>query len=224
MARGKLKPDQVLDKFAFYESFRTPFPQNGLFPSLASDMRDEFAVELLWAALTPVVIIDERFQRIAEQDCSPEYNAAVPNDWQTPTYKNEFTMGRIWKRMRVYVPKGGEECSLEQPRLENIQGYLKAILDEIGKGVYVVIHQSVLEKLGASESELTSYLACRSQKDNWVNVVCSGRGVPWQLMRNAPEQAFRPRFVALASLLECLERMPSKVHLMRLLEVTRAPK
>lgn len=219
---GTLPPTDVIDKFAFYESFRSYFPQNGLFPSLSRDAGDAFKNELLIAALTPVVILDERFQRITAKEYTADYAAAISKKWRE-NFNEHFSMGKIWKRMRVYVPNGEEECNLEQPKLNEIKKYLKSISEKIGKGAYVVVHQSIFEKLDAQEKLLTEYLTELAVQENWINVVCSGRGVPWQLLERALNNNYRPRFAALSALLECLEHMPSKVHLIRLLEVTRAP-
>lgn len=231
-ADAPLRPDEVIDGgkgFAFYESHRTPFPQTGLFASLvkqghANEQKEAFENEVLCAALTPVLILDERFQRVAAQRLSADYEAAVPRKWGISRLLQEhFSMGKIWKRMGVHVPLA-QECDLERPKLDDIRTYLNAIDTRLGRGAYIVVHQSIFEKLGAQEEhELTRCLADKAGTGGWVNVVCSGRGVPWQLQGKDRDSEYRPRFIALSALLQCLEHMPSKLHLIRLLEVTRAP-
>lgn len=221
-----LKPEDVIDKdkgFAFYESHRSFFPQVGLFPSLLLGFgASSFEQEALCAALTPVLILDERFQRIADQE-SIDYKGAIARQWRNMAA--EFKMGNIWERMRVHVPLA-DECDVEQPNLCGILKYINSIGKELGKGAYVVVHQTIFEKLRDEEKDLAKCLAEGAEKYGWINVVCSGRGVPWQLQGNNQDAAcaaYRPRFIALSALLQCLEHMPSKLHLIRLLEVTRAP-
>jgi hypothetical protein len=221
-----LEPEKTVDTFAFYESHRTPYPQIGLFKSLqgtTDDHKVAFHNEVLCAALTPVVILDERFQRIAVQTASNDYEAAITDLWFNK--HDDFKMGKIWKRMRVHVPSATEGgCNLEEPKADDIIKYLETLAGMIGQGAYIVIHQTIFEKLGnGQEKMLARYLANQAKICHWINVVCSGRGVPWQLQGNNHGSEYRPRFIALSALLQCLEHMPSKVHLVRLLEVTRAP-
>lgn len=213
-------PERV--KFAFYESHRSPFPQAGLFASLLLSFgKAGFESEALCAALTPVLILDERFQRIAAQRVSSACQPSIPDAWLNDG--QEFFMGKmIWEQMRVFVPLVNE-CNLEQPKLEEIKKYLMGITENLGKGAFVVVHQTIFDKLSESgEKGLANHLAELSKEHDWINVVCSGRGVPWQLQDRDRGADYHPRFIALSALLQCLEHMPSKLHLVRLLEVTRA--
>lgn len=215
-----LPPEKV--KFAFYESRRTAFPQRGLFDSLLHSFgKDGFEAEAQCAALTPVLILDERFQRIAAQPASSDCQESIPPVWRNG-YEQEFSMKMIWERMRVFVPQV-DECNLEQPKLEEIKKYLTDNTGNLGKGAFVVVHQTIFDKLDeASEKGLANHLVAQTLKYEWINVVCSGRGVPWQLRDRDRDADYHPRFIALSALLQCLEHMPSKLHLVRLMEVTRA--
>jgi hypothetical protein len=223
------KPSEV--EPAFYESFRSMSPQTGLFSALRADGRDplDLEKELLCAGLTPVVVLDERFQRLATQPRPEQYVAAIPPTWQR--FEAAFSMQQIWKRMRIYVPLA-TECGLEAPALDSepgavhkgIREYLECLERTLGRGVHVIVHQTIFEKLGRQEQRLVEILGAKASKLGWVNFVCSGRGMPWQLQGNDWSQfGYAPRFVPLSELLHCLEHMPSKVHLVRLLEVKRAP-
>lgn len=228
-AGDQLPPAEVIDKFKFYESYRNAFPQTGLFQTELGNSDTAASgileLELLCAALTPVLILDERFQRIARNGASGPYaGGAIPSPWTR--LDAEFTMGKIWKRMQIFVPvEDGENgnCDLESPSLENLQNYLWSIAPTLGCGAYVVVHQTIFDKLGSKGRDLARSLSQLAAEKNWVNVVCSGRGVPWQVLEGYDGESYRPRFIALSALLQCLEHMPSKLHLIRLLEVTRAP-
>jgi hypothetical protein len=209
-------------KFAFYESFRTAFPQTGLFASLLHCFGiDGFKIEAQCAALTPVLILDERFQRIAARLASSACQGSIPQAWANGGH--EFFMRTIWDQMRVFVPRV-EDCNLEEPKLEEIKKYLMGIRESLGSGAFVVVHQTIFDKLSKAgeEKELANHLAGQTKSHGWINVVCSGRGVPWQLRDRDHNADYHPRFIALSALLQCLEHMPSKLHLIRLLEVTRA--
>lgn len=240
---GTLSPTQVIDEFRFYESYRSAFPQTGLFGAELGESPKEAAgktpcaepttaqkaaileLELRCAALTPVLILDERFQRIAEQGPSgPIAGGAIPDPWRN--HLENFTMGKIWKRMQIIVPfaeDGAETCDLESPMLESLKTYLESIESTLGCGAYVVVHQTIFEKLGGEGANFSKFLSDKGAAKDWTNVVCSGRGVPWQLLGDYNGTSYSPRFIALSALLQCLEKMPSKLHLIRLLEVTRAP-
>ena len=125
--------------------------------------------------------------------------------------------------MRVFVPPV-DVCNLEQPKLKDIIEYLMGMRKNLGSGAFVVVHQTIFDKLSEAgeEKRLEYHLAGQTKCYAWINVVCSGRGVPWQLRDRDYNADYHPRFIALSALLQCLEHMPSKLHLVRLLEVTRA--
>ena len=220
-----LSPQEVIDResgFAFYETRRSSFPQEAFFPALHQRSPKNFEQELLTAALTPVIILDERFQRIARKT-SNALLATIPIDWKKAEYTAAFEMGRVWERLGVYVPQAGD-CDIDKPAIDPIKIYLNRLAANLPAGAYLIVHQTVFEKLAEHGQELERFLAELANSKQWRNVVCSGRGVPWQLQGNRHVGNYKPRFMALSALLQCLEHMPSKVHLVQLLEVTRAPK
>lgn len=206
----------------FYEMVRSMFPQWTTITTIHGNSGDDFEGLLSHAAWQPVIVLDERLQRIGDELLPDLLLTLLPDGWQSIDEQTHFTMREVWARMRIFVPSSNE-CGLETPSAESVSTYLREMSKGL-PGAYIITHQSVFEKMGATSRKIKELLALKSKESAWVNFVCSGRGIPWQLL-NPEEQVagYFPRFVSLSELLFYLESMPNKLDLIRSLEVKRAP-
>lgn len=187
----KNHPEKDTIKTAFEESLffqpisngfstKARFHNNKEFPDL---MRDHFYLELIEAALTKVVIVDERISKWADENS--KYNFGM----QSAKKQRE-----ILEKMGLYVPQIVKEDTYN---LENLKGKLGALKVKVLESQNVadaahffVIHQGILDKLCVDVDNFMGEIKCR-----W-KVIDSGRGVP---------EKMNYRFVQISALLTLLE-------------------
>jgi hypothetical protein len=162
--------------------------------------------EILAAAITRVVVFDERVQAELEQ-----------------ATRSGLSVRDTLRCMGVWVPPVEQCCNLETPVLATCRDFLIEPAPE-RTGQYpvdvFVVHLSVLEALrkGTAKTldETLEELRKGTQASNAETVIVTGRGVPDLNIPNV-------RYLPISALLESLVRRPSKLALMRSLWSAKHP-
>lgn len=199
---------------AFYEQFRSAYPQSTMI-ILDGGKAELYQPLFLQAALTRIIILDERLQAVL---------SVTDDDAQMP-------LGDLFKKKGIFIP------SEEDVNLDRVKENKDSLLDWLrGKEKdssccrpegkprfdFIVIHQTIIDKLRDTMDmnqfdkefqEVAKRLGCEERI-----IVCSGRGDP---RGNLPNYA---RFIPISGLLECTIHSPSKFHLVNLLNHARRPK
>lgn len=157
-------------------STKAKFYDNKNLPDL---MRKHFYLELIEAALTKVVIVDERISEWANQNSK---------------YFDDKSVREMLKSMNVYVPEIKKENITDKDLKK------KLCRDKLGCEVFknekkenphfFVIHQGILDKLKNNGNDFMEKITCRRK------VIDSGRGVP---------EKMEHRFVQISALQTLLE-------------------
>lgn len=158
-------------------STKAKFYDNKNLPDL---MRKHFYLELIEAALTKVVIVDERISEWANQNSK---------------YFDNKSVREMLKSLNVYVPEIKKEnitCNdLKDKISENSLGCKVFDSRKEDNAHFFVIHQGILDKLeGKGKGFMKEKINCR-----W-KVIDSGRGVPEEMEH---------RFVQISALQTLLE-------------------
>lgn len=204
----KAHKTDLMNKLAFYEPFRKRNPQYDL---IYANKLDGIDLELKTAALTDVIIIDERVQAVLH------HNAGF----------GEMTFGQLFQWMGIHVPAAAD-VNLDDIKLERdkLFSWLEEIKDKLrAKGRrtvcndFILIHQTIIDKLRDVSASFDNELlkAARRLGCEERIVVCSGRGNP---RGNLPHYA---RFIPISGILQWTSSSPSKYHLVRLLCHARQP-
>jgi hypothetical protein len=194
----------------FYESYNSAGLQSKEFDAPTELFRDE----ALLAALTPVLLVDERAQTFAERRITDVNGECCP-----PRYPDDASKWRSMWAANIHVPRLSVGLDLYRAAATDVLSWIRSNMDSSPIG-FIVIHQTIIEKFSAIEQrqffdELNQLLSNRAGR-YWRLIVCSGRGVPQGVRK---ERAFVP----VDAIFECVDRRPSKVHLLRVLESARAP-
>jgi len=171
--------------------------------SLPDEIREHFYLELIEAALTEVVIVDERISEWANK--------------KTKYYLTEgnvkLTVRDMLRKMKVYVPEiKKDNITYEELKNKLSQKVLCCnvfLCNKKNNAHFFVIHQGVLEKLEGNnrDSFINEDIKCR-----W-KVIDSGRGVPEEMEH---------RFVQISALQTLLENY-DKHGLVQILFSLRKP-
>lgn len=172
--------------------------------------------ELLAAALSRVVILDERVQSELNRDT-----------------RSGLPLSNMWPLMGVWVPKRPKvsategasppTCDLDTPCFNAVQKFLKepARRSDQYPIDFLVIHLTILERLKVNNRlslpELLKQLKAGTQAEDAEVIIVTGRGVPSMARRADDEHLKTARFLPISALLECLVLRPSKLALMRVL-------
>lgn len=204
----KLLKDKNFDPedYYFYEGFNTSTPAGWLFSHLNKETREmqkRIRMELMEAALTKVVIIDERIQK----EAGDKFVEALP-------YGKTFLDELRWAN--IYVPDKNEidlynhkEFS-ENKKEKTIKWIEKQYSDH--RPDFFVIHLGIIEKLvGSSPDEIESFIKGLIRIDDQINIVLTtGRGKP----HSVPEDAL---FLHYSNVSKHIIQHKSKYHLCKVL-------
>jgi hypothetical protein len=165
--------------------------------------------EIKCAALTQVVIIDERIQKGANTS-EMEYTS-VPG-----TVRRRFKVREVLRWMKVRVPDPAVVDLNEQHYSERTMKNLERWIEKTAKVHFLVIHLGVIEKtVGTHPDSIASWIKNHETDSRFV-IVISGRGRP----SNLPEETLYLPF-SLVEQYTIPNVSRSKVYLYRLLSAAR---
>lgn len=205
---------EKLEKLGFYEWYRSESAQRSIIEEIRPYRKDVNAALLTIAALTRILILDERLQGALSE----------PN-----RVFDGLKVGDSLKLARIFVPPAAE-CDLNHPKAEEIIKWIAQSFTyqdspfawNFHRMDFLVVHQGILDRLSDENGQkhqdpkqwlkdLAKRLGCEDRI-----VVCSGRGAPSTVPRFA-------RFVPLSTILAWTIHRPSKFHLVSTLWHARHP-
>lgn len=193
LVNGKICDSKPL----FWEPYNTPDPQYLLFHTPPETYKDNLEKQFLTAGLARIAILDERIQREVHQ-----YHGITRGPYHC-------SMTKMLEIRRIYIPTR-DEANLYEPDANKIGSFLDKIINTEALD-FIVIHQGIIDRLlGCKEETSGNWIKRYAQKVEAHLVVCSGRGVPTQLVEGA-------RFVPVSSVMRWVVHQPSKFHLFQLL-------
>ena len=196
------------DKIIYYEPFGSTSPSGRLFTEsekYTQELKRKISYGLVDAALTKVVVIDERIQRYA--------------------YKNNIhDNAHVFEKMNIFVPDintfdlneqsyryGQNELDL---LVSWIDGQIQLNNTCIEDNVFLVVHLGVIEKLVGTDAKKIEEWISRYSKKQVSVVITSGRGKP----TNIPENTL---FLNYSLVSQYLLENRSKYHLAKILYASR---
>ncbi|MEZ4773610.1 MAG: GNAT family N-acetyltransferase [Bacteroidia bacterium] len=206
-AHDKFHPDALF----YYEGFSTPSPTGMLLSHLhkeSRNVRNRIFLELKEAALTRVIVLDERIQKEV-------MNKQTPDLPMENTYLDELRWANI------FIPHTDEINLYDDntySRKETITLWLENKLSTLSPD-FCVIHIGILEKIvGSSPEQLLEYFI-RLQKINSKShiVLITGRGKPHYI----PEGTL---FLHFSNIAKYILQEKSKYHLTKVLFSARTRK
>lgn len=196
---------ELLKKLKFWEHYEGNYPQCSLLENPPSEFKEILQIQFLEAALTRVVILDERIQ-----------SAMIDHE---PLKKgdHELKMFEVLERMNIFVPF--QNVNLYDPNQYQITSWLVDSDEKRREFEFLVVHQGILNRLKDRLDEEKSprdWITEIASQCRACLVICSGRGKPLDI----PDKA---RFIPISSLLHWTIAHPSKYHLCHLLYSSRRP-
>jgi len=220
---GNFLPDLIdKDELAYYQNYGSVDPTGRIIASRKRGDQagwEEFRLQLIEAALTKVLILDERIQRQtiekSEED-NPQYQQQkfIASHGITSTKDHFLTL----KRMNIHLPDARGGIVLDRGKQEApAREWLRKMLDK--KDVdFVVVHLGLLESwIGSSMKDIKTWLIKNVMNVNPRPeiVLISGRGRPV----NFPE---RFCYLPASTVAEyTVSGPPSKYHLVQMLFSSR---
>ena len=180
-------------------------------PVLEEQMRGQVSGdELIAAALTRVIILDERVQSLVEK----EYR--------------DIPYNILWPCMGIWTPTTGQS-DLNNPDFDSIKSFLDNPTEKSDQlpADFLVLHLTILENLSKQSKQrekttqdiLNKLRQCTGVGKGCEVVIVSGRGIPSatinsDIKKTEKEKALNERFLPISALLEHISQ-PSKLALMR---------
>lgn len=208
---GDNPPSKKDDKIIYYEPFGSSSPSGRLFDeseNYTSALKRKIAYGLIDAALTKVVVIDERIQWHVFKSTSME-NA------------------RFFEKMNIYVPSRNEfdlneqSYRCRQSGLNMLVSWIDSQILPFQKSragnVFLVVHLGVIEKLVGTDTDKIGEWISRYSNEGVSVIITSGRGKP----TNIPPKTL---FLNYSLVSQYLLDNRSKYHLTKILYASREVK